>query len=128
MNLYNAHLVGRVVAEEHLRVGIFYAIASIVRTTINLATIVGGDGEVIWYVDTIVHQLCLDILVEESEVDAFLQWFLRSLVEDVVNFARFLSLNGITVFPAFNTIRFEIESSIRSNIVSIRTCVSVSIS
>ena len=85
VNLHNAHLVGRVVAEEHLRVGIFYAIASIVRTAVNLATVVGGDGEVIWYVDTIVHQLCLDILVEESEVDAFLQWFLRSLVEDVVN-------------------------------------------
>ena len=75
VQLDNSHLADRVVAEEYLGVGVLFSLVGIVGTTIDLATVLGRHGEMVANVDAIVHQLCLEVLVEQLEVDALLQRF-----------------------------------------------------
>ena len=76
MNLHYAHIRLRVVSEEHLRICKFLAFVSIVRTTINLSSVLCAYREVVWDVYAVVHQLCLEVLVKELEVDTFFKWLL----------------------------------------------------
>ena len=75
MNPYYPHLRLRVVAEEYLRITIFLAFIRIVRTAVNLSSILRGHGEMIRYIDTIVHHLCLEVLIQLLEVDSLLERF-----------------------------------------------------
>ena len=57
---------------KHLRIGVLLAFIAIVGTAIDLPPILSGYREMVRNIDTIVHELCLEILVEHLEVDALL--------------------------------------------------------
>ena len=71
-----------IVAEEHLLIAVLLALIGIVGAAVNLAPVLGGDDEVVGDVDAIVHQLSLEVLVEQAEVDALLERLLRGRVDD----------------------------------------------
>ena len=81
VDAHNAHLRLRVVAEQYLRVGELFAFVCVIRTAIYLASVLCADGKVVWYVHSVVHQLCFEVLIEQLEVDAFLKRTFRSGVE-----------------------------------------------
>ena len=85
MYLDNAHLRLRVVAEEHLLVGVFLAFLLVFRTAVHLAAIGGGHGEVIGNIDTVVDKLHTDVAVKHAEVDTLLQRLVTGRIEDVVD-------------------------------------------
>ena len=85
MYFHHPHSVDRVVAEEHLRVGVLLAVAHIVGTAVDLASVLGRHREVIGDVDAVVHHLRLQVLVQQFEVDALAQRLVRCRVEDVVD-------------------------------------------
>ena len=55
MNPDHSHLGLRVIPEQHLGIGVFFAVVGVVRTTINLPAILCAHREMIRYIDTIVH-------------------------------------------------------------------------
>ena len=85
MNLYYAHLRLWVVAKENLRIGELLALVRILWTTIYLSAILCAYCEVIGYVDAVVHQFGLEVLVEQLEVDTFLQRLVGSRIENGVD-------------------------------------------
>ena len=82
VDFHDAPLGLRVVVEEHLLVAILLALVGVVGAAVDLASVLCGDGEVVGDVDAIVHQLGLEVLVEELEVDAFLERLLRCGIDD----------------------------------------------
>ena len=70
----------RVVAEKHLLVGIFLAFVGIVRTTVDLTTISGRDGQMIGNIDAVVDELGTDVLIEHTEIDTLLQGFVAGCI------------------------------------------------
>ena len=85
MNLHNSHLRLRIVTEKHLRIAVFLALIAIVWTAIHLTSILCSYGEMIWYVNTIVHHLCLQVLIQLLEVDTLLQRLIRCRIENGIN-------------------------------------------
>ena len=85
VNLYDSHLRLRVVAEEYLRIAVFLTLVGIIRATVHLPAILGCYRKVIRDIDSIVHHLCLEILIQLLEVDSFLQWFIGCRVENGIN-------------------------------------------
>ena len=57
---------------------------SIVRATIDLSSICRLHTEMIRNIDSIIHQLCSDILIQQLEINTFLQWLIRSRIEYIV--------------------------------------------
>ena len=58
MYFQHSHLVGRVVAEQHLRIGILLAGGLVVRAAVHLASIACGHREVVGYLDAVVDAMC----------------------------------------------------------------------
>ena len=83
VNAHHAHVRCRVIAEEHLAIGVLTALITIVGTPVDLTSVLCRDGEVVRDVDAVVHQLSFDVLVEDLEVDTLFQRFVRSRVEHV---------------------------------------------
>ena len=84
MNAHHAALVLRVVAEQHLRICIFLALVAIVGTAVHLAPVGPRHREMIRDVDAVVHQLRLQVAVEQLEVDALAQGLVAGGEEDAV--------------------------------------------
>ena len=74
VNRHHAHLRSGVVFEEFLRIGFFNALLSIIGTTVDLTSVGRRHGEVVGQVDAVVLQLLLDVVVEQQEIHALLQW------------------------------------------------------
>ena len=85
VNLYDSHLRLRVVAEEHLGVAVFLTLVGIIRTTVHLPTILGCHRKVIRDIDSIVHHLSLEVLIQLLEVDSLLQRFIGCRIENGIN-------------------------------------------
>ena len=84
MHLDNTHLRLRIVLEEVLRVSVFLTFFRIVGTTVNFTAIGSRHGEVVWDVDTVIGQFLTDIVVEHTEIDAFLQGFVASSIQYII--------------------------------------------
>ena len=72
MYLHHTHLRRRVVAEKRLLIGVLLTFLTIVRTAVYLTAVSSLHPEMIGDVDTVVHQLDLDVTIEHLEVDALL--------------------------------------------------------
>ena len=85
MHLHDAHFRLRVVAEEHLRIGVCHARLRVFRTAIDLPPVLRRHDEVIRNVDAVVHQFGLQVLVEQLEVDALFQRLVARGIENRIN-------------------------------------------
>ena len=85
MDSDDAHLCRRVVSEQRLRIGVFFSVGGIIRTTINLTPVLRADREVVGDVHPVVYHLGLQVLVEQLEVDSFLQRLVAGGIENRVD-------------------------------------------
>ena len=85
MNLHHSHLGLWVIAEQDLRIGIFLTFIRIIRATINLATILCTYSKMIRYLDTIILQFRIQVIIEKFKVDSLLQRFIRSRIQHIDN-------------------------------------------
>ena len=85
MYLHDTHLRLWVVSEQHLRIGEFLPFIRVVRTSIHFSAVLCGDSEVVRDIDSVVHHLRLQILVEQLEVDTLLQRFVGSGIKNGIN-------------------------------------------
>ena len=85
VNLHDAHVVGWVVAEEGLRVGVLRPRFVVVGATVHLAPVAGGDYEVEGQRDAVLLQRLSHAGVEEARVDSLFEGVLAGAVEDGVD-------------------------------------------
>ena len=83
MHAHYAHLRSRIVAEEHLAIGVFGALIRIVGAAINLAPVLRRHRKVVGNIDAVIHQFGLQVLVQNLKVDPFLQRFVGGGVKHV---------------------------------------------
>ena len=84
MYFHQTHPVLWIVAEKQLSIGVFLTLVAIVGTTIDLTTILGTYGKVVRDIDTIIHQLCLDVLIEHLEIYSLTQRLVAGGIENAV--------------------------------------------
>ena len=85
VDAYDAATVGRVVAKEHLTETALHPLVRVVGAAIDLSSVLGLHHKVVRDVDAVVHHLRFQVLVQQLEVDALLERFLRSGIEDIID-------------------------------------------
>ena len=83
MNAQHTHPRGRLVAVERLGIGKLRPLIAVIGATVNLTAVLRAYGEVIRDINAVVDELCLDVLIEDAEIDTLLQRFVGRRIEHV---------------------------------------------